>query len=173
MEGFQRFSEQFATTDLVDHPTEPIAAPAPVQEPTPVLHLSMVDGKPIISASPRPDSIPLFAKDNGTVLTHVQQMIQSKTIEAMSDMRTIANDSTNAALSYVLLAFSLTAALAWNDFVRGQMSVVRGLLHLPRGWMYDFGWAILATILAVFVYVIFKHVFDREVTALPIMGVVA
>ena len=172
MEGYEGYSEQFATA-TESAPMAPPPVHPPVANDAPVLFLSTVEGKPVISATPRAGSTPLFAKDAVAAGPLVQQLVQGKTVEAMSDMRTIANDSTNAALSYVLLAFSLTAALAWNDFVRGQMSVVKALLHLPRGWMYDFGWAILATFLAVLVYVVFKHVFEREVTALPIMGVVA
>lgn len=74
------------------------------------------------------------------------------------------------ALTYILLGFSLAAALAWVDLVRNLISTY--VKVKSDASLAYFVFAICITIIAVIVYMIIKGYLAPEIRDAPIVGVI-
>lgn len=94
-------------------------------------------------------------------------------IEGMSNMGDITRDTIDASLSYILLGFVLVAALSWNSLVKEFLVYIKDKVKFGRSWMFQLFWAILATAIAVGAYIMMKHIFERDIEKIPLVGVIA
>ena len=89
-------------------------------------------------------------------------------MDQQNALRKTAGSATTMGLSYVMLGFALTAALAWMALVR---FLIKTYVKVPgSAGMYLFIYAIVVTILAAIVYNIISRYAD--VPAVPIVGIV-
>ncbi len=88
---------------------------------------------------------------------------------AVGYVRQTAASTATMGLTYVMLGFALTAALAWMTLVR---FVIKTYVNVPgTAGMYLFLYAVVVTVLAAIVYNIFSRY--ASIPVVPIVGVVA
>ena len=74
------------------------------------------------------------------------------------------------ALTYIMLGFSLAAAMAWVDLVR---SLIKNYVKVKHdASLAHFIFAICVTILAVIVYMVIKGYLAKDAPDVPIIGVI-
>ena len=87
---------------------------------------------------------------------------------ALGYVQRTATSTATMGLTYVMLGFALTAALAWMALVR---FLIKTYVKVPgTAGMYLFLYAIVVTVLAAVVYNIFSR--WATIPAVPIIGVV-
>lgn len=89
--------------------------------------------------------------------------------ELTQTVQQYARNTTNAAFTYILLGFSLAAALGWTELVK---YLIKHYVKVPgTAGAYMFLYAVVVTILAVVVYDFIKRL-SPDVQQLPVVGVV-
>ena len=81
-----------------------------------------------------------------------------------------ANNSWTLAMTYIMLGFSLTAALAWVDLVRGLIK--HYIPHKSDASLAHFVFAVIVTIIAVVAFMVIKSYLAKDAREIQIMGVV-
>jgi uncharacterized membrane protein YdbT with pleckstrin-like domain len=85
-------------------------------------------------------------------------------------IKSFANNSWTLAMTYIMLGFSLTAALAWVDLVR---ALIKNFVPVKKdASVAHLVFAIIVTILAVLVFMIIKNYLATDMKDVPIMGVI-
>ena len=107
---------------------------------------------------------------------HHQQPHQSDddNTEHFSDpeggIKSFANNSWTLAMTYIMLGFSLTAALAWVDLVR---ALIKNFITVKQdASVAHLAFAIIVTVLAVLVFMVIKNYLAKDMRDVPIMGVI-
>ena len=104
---------------------------------------------------------------------HQENFNQFDNNEGMSSKRGwsgFVKNTWTMALTYILLGFTLAAAMAWVDLVRNLIKTfitVRSDASLAH-----FIFAVVLTILAVIVYMVIKNYLADDLKEVPIIGVI-
>ncbi len=89
---------------------------------------------------------------------------------AMQQVQGLVNSSYSMSLTYILLGFSLAAALAWTDTVK---YFIKHYVKVPgTAGMYHFVYAIVVTLVAVLAYDLVRRYLYQDIKQVPIIGVV-
>ena len=99
---------------------------------------------------------------------------ESFTTEHLSNadggIKSFANNSWTLAMTYIMLGFSLTAALAWVDLVR---ALIKNFITVKQdASIAHLAFAIIVTVLAVLVFMVIKNYLAKDMRDVPIMGVI-
>lgn len=85
-------------------------------------------------------------------------------------IKSFANNSWTLAMTYIMLGFSLTAALAWVDLVR---ALIKNFVPVKKdASVAHLVFAIIVTVIAVLVFMIIKNYLATDMQNVPIMGVI-
>ena len=85
-------------------------------------------------------------------------------------IKSFANNSWTLAMTYIMLGFSLTAALAWVDLVR---ALIKNFITVKQdASIAHLAFAIIVTVMAVLVFMIIKNYLATDMRDIPIMGVI-
>ncbi len=85
-------------------------------------------------------------------------------------IKSFANNSWTLAMTYIMLGFSLTAALAWVDLVR---ALIKNFITVKQdASIAHLVFAIIVTVLAVLVFMVIKNYLATDMQNVPIMGVI-
>ena len=85
-------------------------------------------------------------------------------------IKSFANNSWTLAMTYIMLGFSLTAALAWVDLVR---ALIKNFITVKQdASIAHLVFAIIVTVLAVLVFMVIKNYLATDMQNVPIIGVI-
>ena len=109
-----------------------------------------------------------YEEDNDTNYQHQQKLMEG--MQTRTGFGGFVKNTWTMALTYILLGFSLAAALAWVDLVRNLISTY--VKVKSDASLAYFVFAICITIVAVIVYMIIKGYLAPEIRDAPIVGVI-
>ena len=85
-------------------------------------------------------------------------------------VKSFANNSWTMAMTYIMLGFSLTAALAWVDLVR---ALIKNFITIKQdASIAHLAFAIIVTVMAVLVFMVIKNYLATDMRDVPIMGII-
>jgi len=113
-------------------------------------------------------------QDNNQHQNSGEEEHESFTTEHLSNpgggIKSFANNSWTLAMTYIMLGFSLTAALAWVDLVR---ALIKNFIPVKQdASIAHLAFAIIVTVLAVLVFMIIKNYLATDMRDVPIVGVI-